>query len=38
MTSRYSGFFVDVEAQSGRCGVAPLETRKSQVSPEKSYL
>ncbi len=30
MTSRYSGFFVDVEAQSGRCGVAPFEARKSQ--------
>ena len=33
MTSRYSGFFVEVDAQRQRCGVAPLPARNSQRSP-----
>ncbi len=35
MTSRYSGFFVEVEAQRHRCLVAPLAARFSQREPLK---
>ena len=34
ITSRYSGFFVEVDAQRQRCVVAPLPARNSQRGPE----
>ena len=36
ITSRYSGFFVEVEAQRQRCFVAPFAASASQRSPENS--
>ena len=38
MTSRYAGFFVEVDAQRHRCGCAPFAARRSQRSPENSRL
>ena len=36
ITSRYAGFLVEVEAQSGRCTCAPASARRSQTGPAKA--
>jgi len=38
MTSRYAGFFVDVDATGSGCGLAPFAASAAQRSPEKISL
>src|SRR3954465_3533546 len=38
MTSRYSGFLVEVDAHRQRCGEAPLAASFSQRSPDNGSL
>src|SRR5262245_53601045 len=37
ITSRYAGFFVDVDAHSGRCGCAPAAASVAQRSVENAF-